>query len=73
MIKSAEELQSRPIEINLLGSQGNAYYLLGVASNLANQLKLDKNQILKKMKEGNYENLITVFDYYFGKYVILYK
>jgi len=43
------------------------------AIRLANQLNLDKDKILEEMKSSDYENLITVFDKYFGKYVILYR
>jgi hypothetical protein len=61
------------IEIDLTGPQGNAFYLLGTASDLANQLKLDKKQIRDEMTSGDYENLLQVFDKYFGDFVILYK
>jgi hypothetical protein len=73
MIQSAKKLQNRPIEINLLGEQGNAYYLLAVASQLAKQLDLDFDVVRKEMTESDYENLIKVFDAYFGAYVILYR
>ena len=61
------------IEIDLTGSQGNAYFLLGTASNLAKQLGLDGGKILSEMKGGDYENLLQVFEKYFGKYVTLYR
>jgi hypothetical protein len=32
---------------------------------------LDKEVIITEMKSGNYENLVQVFDRYFGDYVIL--
>jgi hypothetical protein len=44
---------------------------MGQASNLAKQLGFDKSEILKEMQSGDYENLISVFDKYFGDYVIL--
>ena len=37
------------IEIDLTGPQGNAYFLLGTAGNLANQLGLDGKQIKLEM------------------------
>lgn len=52
--------------IDLSGSQGNAFFLLGLAKNLAKQLELDPAPILKEMKESDYENLIKVFDMHFG-------
>lgn len=61
------------IEIDLTGPQGNAFYLLGVANDLSKQLRLDKNQIRSEMQSGDYENLLRVFDKYFGDFVILYR
>jgi hypothetical protein len=61
------------IEIDLTGPQGNAFYLLGTASNLAKQLGLDSDTILNEMKSGDYENLLQVFDSYFGDFVTLYR
>lgn len=61
------------IEIDLTGPQGNAFYLLGLASQLSKQLGLDKDEILEEMQASNYENLIKVFDKHFGNIVILYR
>ena len=57
----------------MTGPQGNAFYLMGTAKKLANQLGLDSNEILTEMKNGDYENLINVFDKNFGSFVTLYK
>ena len=62
---------SGPMVIDLTGSQGNAYFLLGTAKNLAKQLELDPDPITQEMMSGDYENLIRVFDRYFGEYIIL--
>jgi hypothetical protein len=62
-----------PLVIDLTGPQGNAYFLLGTANNIAKQLGLNPNEITNEMKAGNYENLLQVFDRYFGDYVILEK
>jgi hypothetical protein len=62
-----------PIVIDLTGPQGNAYFLLGTAKNLAKQLDFNANEITNEMMSGNYENLIQVFDRHFGDYVILEK
>ena len=72
MIKK-KETQNKGIEIDLTGPQGNAFYLLGAAKNLAKQLDLDSNKILDEMKSGDYENLIQVFDKNFGLFVTLYR
>jgi len=61
------------IEIDLTGPQGNAFFLLGTASNLANQLGLDSKQIKLEMMSGDYENLVETFDNYFGTIVTLYR
>ena len=61
---------STPV-IDLTGSQGNAFFLMGQASRYARQLGLDGDAIIAEMKSGNYENLVAVFDRHFGDYVIL--
>ena len=57
--------------IDLTGPDGNAFSLMANATNLAKQLGFDDGQIIEEMKSGDYENLISVFDKYFGDYVIL--
>lgn len=60
----------RPV-IDLTGPDGNAFALMGIASKLAKELYLDPKPIIEEMKSGDYENLIKVFDKYFGAYVDL--
>lgn len=67
------ERKNRGIEIDLTGPNGNAFYLLGLAKDLAKQLELKPEKILEEMKSSNYENLVIVFDKYFGDYVTLYR
>ena len=57
--------------IDLTGPDGNAYVLMARATQYAKQLNLDGKAIVKEMMEGDYENLIQVFEKYFGDYVIL--
>jgi len=57
--------------IDLSGPEGNAYYLLGRAQNLSKQLELDAETILEEMKASDYDNLVKVFDKYFGEFVDL--
>ena len=57
--------------IDLTGPYGNAFYLLGLARKLCKQLDLDVNQVYGEMTAGSYENLINVFDNYFGLVVDL--
>ena len=65
-----DRIDSTPV-IDLTGPQGNAFFLLGQAGQYARQLGLDGDQIITEMKLGDYENLVQVFDRYFGDYVIL--
>jgi hypothetical protein len=68
MIK--DQSDSKP-EINLRGPEGNAFVLLGYAKRYAKDLNLDFKEIQEEMMKGSYENLIEVFDKYFGEYVDL--
>lgn len=61
------------IEIDLTGPQGNAFFLIGTAGNLAKTLKLDAEAIQSEMMSGDYEHLVKTFDNYFGEYVTLYR
>lgn len=64
---------NKKLEIDLSGPEGNAYYLISVASKLSKQLKLSSDDIVAEMVSSDYENLIQTFDKHFGDYVILYK
>ena len=66
-----EKKPQREIVIDLTGPQGNAFFLLGTARDLAKQLDLDPNVIHEEMTASDYENLVQVFDKYFGDFVIL--
>jgi hypothetical protein len=71
-----EKKKTKGIEIDLTGPQGNAYYLLGLAKKWGKELDMSENYIntmLEKMKSGDYENLIKVFDDEFGSIVTLYR
>ena len=59
------------IVIDLTGPEGNAFVLMGYASRFARQLGFDGNAITTEMRSGDYENLIKVFDKYFGDFVTL--
>ncbi len=70
MIRKKEK-QPGPIIIDLTGPDGNAFALLGYASRFCSQLGLDFKKIKDQMTSSDYENLIKVFDGYFGSFVIL--
>jgi len=61
------------IEIDLTDPQGNAFFLIGTAGNLAKQFGMDSKKITSEMMSGDYENLIKVFDREFGSVVTLYR
>lgn len=66
------EKQPKPeLVIDLTGSGGNAFVLISYAKQFAKQLDLDGDQIIDEMTAGDYENLLEVFDGYFGDFVIL--
>lgn len=68
-----KKMKTGPVEIDLTGPDGNAFNLIATAGNLAKQLDLDKKKIQSEMMSGDYENLIKVFDKYFGEFVTLYR
>jgi hypothetical protein len=59
--------------IDLTGPEGNAFCLMGYARRYSRQLGLDSDKVIGEMMRGDYENLLNVFDNYFGDYVILEK
>jgi len=74
MIRSLKEMPRKEmIEIDLSGPDGNAYNLLALASTLSKSYNLDGKAIQKQMMISDYDNLILVFDNYFGGMVNLYK
>jgi hypothetical protein len=73
MIRAKQERQG-PIVIDLTGPDGNAYALMGIATNFGKQLGWDKvriQELMNEMMDGDYEHLIQVFDREFGTFVIL--
>ena len=73
--KSEKPIQEK-IELDLTGPQGNAYYLMGVAKRLGEQLGYSDKRIKAiqyVMSLTNYEGLIHTFDQEFGDYVILWR
>lgn len=75
-IKSAKELESRGIEIDLTGPGGNVFYLIGKAMSLGKSLRMTRaevNGIKDEMMSGDYEHAINTFDKNFGHFVTLYR
>jgi hypothetical protein len=82
-IHSKEDLLGRKIEIDLTGPEGNAFCLLGIGAKLVRKINkireghcmepLNWDKIRDEMTSGEYDNLVEVFDKYFGDYVELYR
>jgi hypothetical protein len=68
-----KKVPKKTLEIDLTGPEGNAYHLLAVASRLSKSLRLNGKRINEEMTSGDYENLVNVFDSYFGHLVTLYR
>jgi hypothetical protein len=78
MIKSIKNRPRAPtpIEVDLTGPKGNAYYLLALAKNLSRQLGYDKLKIERiqlEMMLTDYEGLLYTFDREFGTLVTLWR
>lgn len=69
----AKSPETTEIVIDLTGPDGNAYSLMATAKHYANMIggKLVADDIVNEMMAGDYENLIKVFDKYFGYFIIL--
>jgi len=73
MIINKIKKKEKRLEIDLAGPQGNAFVILGCARDLAKATGKNFENIKKRMKSGDYENLIKVFEEEFGDYVIMYR
>ena len=78
MIKSIElrPVGPTPIEIDLTGPKGNAYYILALAENLGKQLGYDakrRERIQMEMTMVDYECLLQAFDREFGMLVTMWR
>lgn len=71
-IKTKLKQRIPQIEIDLDGPQGNVFFLIGTAKNLACQLGMNHETIIKQMRGGNYKQAVRIFDAYFGEFVTLY-
>ena len=61
------------IEIDLTGPEGNAFVLLGYAKKFCQKMNISYEKVEEEMTESDYENLVNVFDRYFGHFVVLYR
>lgn len=61
------------IKIDLTGPDGNAFNLMGIARVLGKAQGKDVDSIIARMRSGDYEHLLKVFDDEFGYFVVLYR
>lgn len=62
---------NKKIVVDLTGPQGNAFWLIGYAKRIGKQLGYNLQEMEDELTSGDYENLIEVFDKYFGSVVDL--
>lgn len=72
-IYEASELRATKKQVDLNGPDGNAFVLLAMAKDMANQLDMDFAPIREEMTSRDYENLVQVFDREFGEFVDIYR
>lgn len=56
-----------------LATQGNSFYLMGLAKRISQKIGIEYNPILDEMMSGDYENLLRVFEENFSDFVIIEK
>jgi len=71
LTRKEKTMKYKKCTIDLGGPDGNAYFLMGIARNLAGQLGRDADAITDQMKQGDYDHLLTVFKRNFGEYIEL--
>lgn len=68
-------MTTEKLTIDLKSPDGNAYSLLAYARVYENMLPpwMDFNDVETEMMSGDYEHLVTIFDKYFGHFIVLEK
>ncbi len=64
-IKRKPQQCTRPL-IDLDGSDGNAFVLMGFAKRLAPRLGLSPERVVEAMDQSDYIDLLITFDFHFG-------
>ena len=71
-----EKPKQNGIVIDLTGPQGNAFFLIGTAKKIGRQLGMTPKNIdkmVERMTSGDYEHLLSEFEFEFGSIVTLYR
>lgn len=75
MTIKTEPMSRGKLQINLSKPEGNANYLLSIASNIGKQLQMEPHvidAIIEDMKSLDYQHLVSVLDKNFGDYIDIY-
>lgn len=73
-LKTTQREDYLPIVIDLTGEEGNAFALMSYAWGIGKQVGMERSEIEKvvfDMQQGDYTNLVKVFDANFGDLVLL--
>lgn len=73
MIVEKDKREKLILEVDLTGPDGNVFNLIGMGRNMCGPLGIDKDQFVKEMMSGDYENAVQTFEKYFGDFVILFR
>lgn len=75
-----KEKRRDKVEIDLTGSQGNVFNLIGVAMDLGREINrrrganyFDIKAIQEDMMSSDYEHAIEVLEKHFGDHIIMYR
>ena len=68
-----KEKRKQSPSIDLTGPEGNAFVLIGYARQWSKQIGLNPDKVQKEMMKGDYENLVSVLEKYFGNVVTFYR
>ena len=68
-----KEKRKQSPSVDLTGPEGNAFVLIGYARQWSKQIGLNPDKVQKEMMKGDYENLVSVLEKYFGSVVTFYR
>lgn len=68
------EIETEVVQAKIItkeSEEGNAFYLLGIASMLCPLLRLEAEDILNELTASDYNHLVKRFNHYFSDYVLV--
>jgi len=69
-----KRIADKEMIVNIDGPDGNAFHLIGIAVTLGRDTSMKEDEIKhmkQEMMEGNYINLLKIFEEYWVEYVVL--